>query len=178
VFFATRRAHESLVGADKVTRYTTAIDYFDGECNVSYEYVRRLAAEVSEVGKLLLIDAPPKPPKKKKAAEAGYEEVEKYGKVAETIAGVTVNPTVEAAFEALEAATPLFNALTAEVPALRSVDAIYDAIVAFSLEAARSLPTYDKLELSSRLSEHFASDLTIQDSHSHTITVTPVEVEA
>ena len=64
------------------------------------------------------------------------------------------------------------EAVTAEVPT--SVEDAYAAIVAFAINAARKLPTYDKLELSSRLIEYFASDLTIDASH--TITITP-EVE-
>ena len=79
-FFSTRRLHEFLVGADKTTHYSTAIDYFDGECNVSAAYIRKLAADFNEVGKLLLLESPPSPPKEKKV---DYTEAEKYGAVSE-----------------------------------------------------------------------------------------------
>jgi hypothetical protein len=134
---------------------------------VSYEYIRQLSKDgeaYDSLSTLFEIPAPP-PKEKKKAAEPNYTEAEKDGELAEKRAAAeTVNPTP-------------FTAVTEEAaPVIRTVDAAYDAVVAFYRNASSKLATYEKLELSSRLSEFFSSDLT--DSHSHTITITPeVEVQ-
>lgn len=159
-FFAGNpRPNEFLLGADGVTQYRRATDYFLGEMNVSYDYVRKLGETINAVGELVGVAAKPKQPKAEKHA-AVYAEIEKDGELAEKQAAEeAVNPTP-------------FEAVTEEVPVIRTVDAAYDAIIAYSRTASSKLATFERLELQSRLAAFFVGDT---DSHSHTITLPPVE---
>jgi hypothetical protein len=60
-FFATKKAHEFLLGKDGVTRYFTAPEYFRNEAGVTYEYIRRLDIRFKLVMPLLT-DGTAQPP--------------------------------------------------------------------------------------------------------------------
>lgn len=52
-FFATKKAHEFLLGKDGATQYFTAPEYFRNEAGVTYEYIRRLDIRFKPVMPLL-----------------------------------------------------------------------------------------------------------------------------
>jgi len=174
-FFTNPGVNEYLLGADGVTQYRRATDYFLGEMNVSYEYVRKLGETVNAVGELIGVVAKPKQPKAEKHA-AVYAEIEKDGELAEAAAAAAeaVAEAEEAAAAAAEeaafAAAVVVHLTSTEAPVLRSVDAVFDAVIAYSRSASIKLTLYERSELQSRLAEFFAGD-----SHSHTITLPPVE---
>lgn len=64
-FFGVRNSdprYNYLLGADGVTRYKTAKSFFNGECAVSYEYVRKLGKKYETV--IYLDGSKPQPPQK------------------------------------------------------------------------------------------------------------------